>query len=44
MTDPNHTDDAEVRTWERMDVPQHELPDGVADPFGFFSNGNGTDD
>ncbi|MCW1823168.1 hypothetical protein OLG66_19800 [Mycobacterium senegalense] len=47
MTDPNTTDgsgdDAPIRTWTRMNLPQRErpeLPDGVDDPFGFFPSGD----
>lgn len=45
MTDPNTTDgsgdDAPIRTWTRMDLPEHprgEAP--AADPFGFFPGGD----
>lgn len=45
MTDPNITDDdAPIRTWTRMDLPQREVPDGVTpDPFGFFTGSDKED-
>ncbi|SIH16722.1 hypothetical protein [Mycobacteroides abscessus] len=48
MTDPNtadpNTDETPARTWTRMELPQRErpeLPDGVDDPFSFFTPLNG---
>lgn len=44
MSDPNNSDEP-VRTWEPMNLPEREAPDGVApDPFSFFGTGNGNDD
>ncbi|MBX8688066.1 hypothetical protein GO011_11575 [Mycobacterium sp. 20091114027_K0903767] len=44
MSDPNSADETETRTWERLDLPEREAPDGVtADPFGFFGPGTGDD-
>lgn len=42
MTDPN-TDETPTRTWTRMttgDREQPGLPDGVDDPFSFFTSGD----
>lgn len=40
MTDPNT--DEPTRTWEQMEIPEREVPDG--DPFTYFTGGNPDDD